>query len=282
MTIAISLKVNDGLVLATDSASTLVGRDPAGNTSVVNIYNSANKIFNLRKGLPIGAITWGAGGIGTASVSTLAKDLRRRFAGQDPQHDEWGINPSSYTIEAVANKLKTFMYDELYVPAFRDWHDKPDIGFIVAGYSSGDTLPEEYQIDITQGVCEDPRLLRPKADCGVTWSGEPEAIFRLVLGHGTGLPLVLANLGVRQDQIEPAMGVIHQALQIPFVMPAMPFQDAIDLAEFLVDLTIKFSKFAPGPPTVGGPIEIAAISKHEGFKWIRRKHYYKAKLNPSD
>lgn len=57
-------------------------------------------------------------------------------------------------------------------------------------------------------------------------------------------------------------------------------QDAIDLAEFLVHLTIMFSRFSPGAPSVGGPIEIAAVTKHEGFKWIKRKHYYEQRLNP--
>jgi hypothetical protein len=60
----------------------------------------------------------------------------------------------------------------------------------------------------------------------------------------------------------------------------MPIQDVIDLAEFLVHSTIMFSRFAPGAPTVGGPIEIAAITKHEGFKWVQRKYYYDLRLNP--
>ena len=30
------------------------------------------------------------------------------------------------------------------------------------------------------------------------------------------------------------------------------------------------------------PIEIAAITKHEGFKWIMRKHYFDVRLNPAD
>jgi hypothetical protein len=47
-----------------------------------------------------------------------------------------------------------------------------------------------------------------------------------------------------------------------------------------VDTAIQFSRFMPGPQTVGGPIEIAAISKHEGFKWVQRKHYYTRDLNP--
>jgi hypothetical protein len=67
----------------------------------------------------------------------------------------------------------------------------------------------------------------------------------------------------------------------PVVVPAMPIQDAIDLARFLVETTIGLVKFSVNRPqkTVGGPIEIAAITKHEGFKWIQRKHFYRAELN---
>lgn len=44
VTIAVSLKVNDGLVLATDSASTM-----SSSGGVENVYNNANKVYNLRK-----------------------------------------------------------------------------------------------------------------------------------------------------------------------------------------------------------------------------------------
>jgi len=57
VTIAICLKVHDGIVLASDSASTLLTIGSDQNTSITNIYNNTNKIFNLYKGLPIGAIT---------------------------------------------------------------------------------------------------------------------------------------------------------------------------------------------------------------------------------
>jgi hypothetical protein len=32
--------------------------------------------------------------------------------------------------------------------------------------------------------------------------------------------------------------------------------------------------------TVGGPVDVALISKGDGFIWIKRKHYFKAELNP--
>ena len=66
-------------------------------------------------------------------------------------------------------------------------------------------------------------------------------------------------------------------------LEAMPIQDAVDLARFLVQTTIGFVKFSVGrAKTVGGPIEIAAITKHEGFKWIERRHFYPPELNASD
>src|SRR4051794_16224534 len=114
MTIAICLKVNDGLVLAADSASTLIRQDPAtGEAEVINVYYNANKVFNLRKGLPIGATTWGVGNIGNTSISTLIKDFRDRLSGEKlPSSEGWAITTDSYTIEDVAQKLRKFMFDE--------------------------------------------------------------------------------------------------------------------------------------------------------------------------
>lgn len=282
MTIAVSLKVHDGVVLAADSASTLYRSDPSGARGVINVYNTANKVFNLRKDLPIGAITWGYGGIGHASVSTLAKDLRRRFMGKDPSHQDWALEPNQYTIKSVAEAVRRFFFEELYTPAFKKFKEKPPIGFIVAGYSAGEDLAEQWRIEVKDGQCAEPKLSPDKQTTGISWHGEPEAITRILLGHGTKLPDVLKELGVPEEQINPAIKQIRARLQVPMAVPPMPIQDAIDLATFLVDATIKFSRFSPGPPTVGGPIEVAAITKHEGFKWIRRKFYYDAKYNPKE
>ena len=122
LTIAISIKINDGLVLASDSASTVLGQTPDGQLQVFNVYNNADKVFNLQKGLPIGAITWGAGSIGQASISTIMKDLRKIFTeGDQEKHPGWKLNKKAYTVEAVANRLKEFVFDELYAPAYKDF-----------------------------------------------------------------------------------------------------------------------------------------------------------------
>lgn len=87
---------------------------------------------------------------------------------------------------------------------------------------------------------------------------------------------VLGPASLLASQLGPLLAA---QLQAPLVFPPMPIQDVIDLARFLVHAAIMFSRFSPGPNVVGGPIEIAAITKHENFKWISRKHYYDQPLN---
>jgi hypothetical protein len=60
----------------------------------------------------------------------------------------------------------------------------------------------------------------------------------------------------------------------------MPKQDLIELAEALVSITAIERKASDDAGTVGGPIDVALITRAEGFVWIKRKHYFKADLNP--
>lgn len=123
-------------------------------------------------------------------------------------------------------------------------------------------------------------IARQSADRG-DMGGLGEPLNRLLMGYSTMLPQILQNtLRVPPQTLPNTMQALQAALTAPLVMPAMPLQNAIDLAEFMVDVTIKWVRFSPGPPFVAGPIELAAISKHEGFRWIRRKYYFSTDLNP--
>lgn len=283
MTVALTLKVNDGLVLAADSAGTIMSPAPGGGNSVVNVYNNANKVFNLRKGLPIGLATWGLGSISETSIETLAKDLRRRFSGDDKAHPDWHLDDAAYTIGGVADRVKEFMYDEKYVPALGalpPGQTLSDLGFFVVGYSAAG-VAEEYNLLLSGSGAKGPALIRQPHESGAMWAGQPEAIHRLLNGFSFDLIGMLeSELGVPAADVTAKADLLRDKLSVPVVNAAMPIQDAIELAEYLVDLSIKFSRFMPGSPTVGGPIECAAISKHEGFKWITRKHYYHESLNP--
>lgn len=287
MTIAIALKVHDGIVLAADSASTMVAVDENGNEAGVSIvYNNANKVFNLYKGLPLGAVTWGLGSIGVSSIATLVKDFRARLCSTENDWKDWKLDPNAYTVEEVATKLFDFIHGECYVPNFANpGTPKSSLGFVVSGYSAKEGASEVYLIEIDKdGNCAGPQLSSSREESGrITAYGQPQAIYRLLRGYDERLERVLQdNVGIPAAVMPKVVEVLEAKLAVPLVLEAMPIQDAIDLVAFLANVSAQFTHFAQGPDTVGGPIEIAAITKHEHFKWIRRKFYYSRELNPEE
>jgi hypothetical protein len=264
LTIAIGLLVGDGVVLGADSASTLV----AGG-GVLNVYFNAEKIVNLRKGLPVGMVTYGLGGLQGRSTTSHSKDLRRRLT---DENDAWFLKPGAYTVEEVAHRVREYFFDDLYQKDFSGATTFQPMGFMVAGFSAGSPQPELWLVEVaSDGTCSGP----DRQVAMLVWKGQPDAINRLIMGTtdaaigravAAGVPLADAM----QLMVEEA-ALAH---------PAMPVQDAIALVHFLAKVTCGFVKFGPGPSTVAGPIDSAVITKHEHFKWVRRKHYYRQALNP--
>ncbi len=70
MTVLVSVKINDGVVMAADSASSFESG---------MVYQNADKIVNLMEGLPIGAMATGAGEIGNDSIDTLHEGFASSF-----------------------------------------------------------------------------------------------------------------------------------------------------------------------------------------------------------
>lgn len=59
----------------------------------------------------------------------------------------------------------------------------------------------------------------------------------------------------------------------------LPKQDIAYMAESLVNLTAFKRKVSDDSETVGGPIDVAIISKSDGFIWVKRKHYFDKDMN---
>lgn len=60
----------------------------------------------------------------------------------------------------------------------------------------------------------------------------------------------------------------------------LPKDELAEMAETLVNLIAFKRKITRDLETVGGPIDVAIITKGDGFVWIKRKHYFKKELNP--
>jgi hypothetical protein len=67
--------------------------------------------------------------------------------------------------------------------------------------------------------------------------------------------------------------------EIEGMVEFMPKIEMARMAEALVNLTSIKRRVSRGMETVGGPIDVAVISKSEGLVWVKRKHYFPPDLN---
>ena len=86
----------------------------------------------------------------------------------------------------------------------------------------------------------------------------------------------------RGEYQDKAAGKIKEnfAREFDGMIAMMPKQELIELAEALVSITAIERKATVDEGTVGGPVDVALITKHEGFVWIKRKHHFPRDLNP--
>jgi hypothetical protein len=61
---------------------------------------------------------------------------------------------------------------------------------------------------------------------------------------------------------------------------SLPKDELGAMAEALVNLTKFKRRISRERETVGGPIDVAVVTKGDGFVWMKRKHYFDAELNP--
>jgi hypothetical protein len=157
----------------------------------------------------------------------------------------------------------------------------PPLGFLVAGFSHHSRQAEAWKISIENPTTRPvPELEIPTQSSGWGVYALTEAAQRLFNGWDPTLPTKLEAL-LGAGAMPGVLGILNGEMR-QAVPPAMPFADAVNFAKFLVEVTTGYSHFLLGPDVVGGPIDIAGISRHEGFKWIERKHYYPPELNPKE
>ena len=75
--------------------------------------------------------------------------------------------------------------------------------------------------------------------------------------------------------------ISKHTFQIEKAIQMMPFSELAEIAEVFIRLTQVRRRLSPDSETVGGPIDVAVISKADGFVWIKRKFYFDKELNYS-
>lgn len=87
--------------------------------------------------------------------------------------------------------------------------------------------------------------------------------------------------GLMEDYKKSIEKVKQQKMISPLMktVSAMGKEDLAELAENLIYQTSLKRHITPNLESVGGPVDVAVISKGDGFIWIKRKHYFNPALN---
>ena len=117
-----------------------------------------------------------------------------------------------------------------------------------------------------------PALLKEK-DLNTEARSTEEIKDNLLLNLRAALGSYYQGFGqhIRDAHITPVMNMVR----------VLPKDELAAMAEALVNLTAFKRKVTNTLETVGGPIDVAVISKGDGLVWVKRKHYFPPELNAS-
>ncbi|OCP36731.1 hypothetical protein [Ensifer sp. LC163] len=71
----------------------------------------------------------------------------------------------------------------------------------------------------------------------------------------------------------------EHSLPLRSVLSVLPVDEMAELAETLITLQSLKEKVTKPSATVGGPVDVAIITKHEGLVWVKRKHFFNSDIN---
>jgi len=263
MTIGISLKVDEGIVLAADTTTVMTWRDPfSGGAGPREQTVSRSKIHTLSEEIRMGLLSWGAGSISKRSIgdwiTLFVSDLKKNVR-----------NLGRLRVSELANMLGGF-FQGRYLATFRGSALKPDFGIAVAGYSNSDRLPELWAVTAEGGDWSGATEVRPKTGFGVDWFGMSDSGQRLVSKADPKLHEATRKRRSGSSQGNRIVGAVQEDLYAGLWDPAMPIQVALDVAAALLQTRIDLFKDFPRIPLIDGCVEFASITRLEGFQWVMR------------
>ena len=232
-----------------------------------HLYANAEKNIQLVKGLPIGVLISGDGAVGSRALTSVMQDFSVRAA---LRGSACFVDKGSYTLQEVATKLRDYILEvsQASLSPIRS-------ALILSGYSADAPLPETWSIRFDGLDPIEPELVWGEDEYGLSWEGQAGCINRLLgdVPH-TGFNEAEAQLAevslFNQNSSEPPTDEMDSPM---LVTPGMPLLDAVDVARFLMETSLAFERLRADRQlkTIGGPVDLAVITRHEGFRWVQRK-----------
>jgi len=264
MSIAISAKVSEGLVIGADSLIIAEKFDEENKKPVIVYTLRDVKKLNQVKDYPISIMSWGIGFIGTRSIGSLVDE----FGYSLPDYSD-GLD---YTLEEISEKFYNFILRR-YKEINPDKSDNPKykLGVLVAGFSRERFFPNEFKFNLpaSTGIEEvRPDDKKGNPQFGISWYGISDGIERLHMGCDLGLKNELSEILKEKGLETEEINKIFSKYEYKTNFSTMPLKGAIDFVYYLINLMIGRCRFYARTPFCAGDIDVAVIT-YKSFKWLK-------------
>jgi len=260
VSLGIVVKAPEGLVLAAESRLTLQGENRTTGEKFVVSFDNATKLLAFGpadRPRSVAAVTYGQAAIGSRTAAGFLPEFEAQ------------IGDDILTTEEFSKKLSDFYVDQ-WRNAMPADYSGPNMTFVVGGYDRPNAYGRVFIIEIPAN----PQVREQNAgdeNFGITWGGQSDFMDRLLRGYDRRVP----DLVAKALKLTPARKKELEAALLQVVMPlplaAMPLQDCVDLAVFFIRTTIAAQSLTIGNRGVGGPIDVATITRSRGLEFIKRK-----------
>lgn len=257
MSLGIVIKGPEGLVLAADSRITLQASPVGGGPPLHVNYDTATKLLAFTEpNTAVGAVTYGLAAIGMRTAHSYIPEF------------ESTLPPKRVPVAEFAQRLSTF-YAEQFAAEMPNYSG-PDMTFVVGGFNEDEPYGRVFEINVPSKPRSVEHQPNP-GEFGITWGGQREIVDRLLRGYDHRLPEILKSALALSDKQERAVLGALDPLQMSLPLQALPLQDCVDLAIFFIRTTMSAQNLIVGVRGVGGPIDVATVTRREGLKFIQQK-----------
>ena len=258
MSLGVVIKGPEGVVLASDSRVTLTAERPGIPPLHVNFDNATKLLSFSEPHNFVGAVTYGSAVIGLRTAHSYVPEF------------ETTLEDRRLPVAEYAKELSEFFkkqWEQVLPPEYQG----PTMVFVVGGYDEGDSYGKVFVFDIPTNP--EPIEQNPgPTNFGMTWGGQLQVASRLIHGFDPAIPGILQEeLNLTTEQLDRVRTLFQQRLEFTIPYQVLPLQDCVDLATFMIRTTINAQDLAISVRGVGGPIDVAVISKTRGLDHIRRK-----------
>lgn len=261
MSLGVAIKGPEGIVLAADSRVTLTAQSTEEGARPITVnFDTATKVLTFGKpNVAVGVVTYGLAAIGTHAFRT-AHSFVPEF--------EVGLRDERLSVKDFSKKLSEFFMDQ-WRAAMPEDYAGPNMAFLVGGFDENEPYGRIFEIGIPKNP--NPKEWHSGLQFGIVWGGQREFVERLVQGYDRRLPDIARKaLNLNDEQTKTFVEALRPlGIGIPYQF--LPLQDCVNLAIFLIRTTITAQELTIGVRGVGGPIDVATITRREGLNPVQQK-----------